>query len=57
MVEDGKKDCFAYKEVRGRLVCYATSRKDCIECPFYKHRSRVDMLKIEQDIKRYGGRS
>lgn len=57
MVKEGKQDCFAYREVRGRLVCYATNRKDCIECPFYKHRNKVDILQIEKDIKNYGGRS
>lgn len=53
MVQDGKTNCFAYREVRGRLVCSALRTNTCTNCKFYKPANEVDKLQIEQDIRKY----
>ena len=53
MIQDAKPNCFAFREVRGRLVCSALNTRNCTNCKFFKDKREVDLYKIEQDIKKY----
>lgn len=44
-----KTDCFAYHNKQ----CSALTDIDCVNCRFYKHKSKVNMWQIEEDIKKY----
>lgn len=48
--KEERKDCFAYSDY-GR--CKILDVNDCSNCSFYKHKSEVNLLKIEQDIIKY----
>lgn len=44
-----KTDCFAYHNKQ----CGALADIDCVNCRFYKNKSKVNMWQIEEDIKKY----
>ena len=44
-----KTDCFAYRDKQ----CSALTDIDCVGCRFYKHKSKVNLWQIEEDIKKY----
>ena len=44
-----KTDCFAYRDKQ----CSALTDIDCVDCRFYKHKSKVNLWQIEEDIKKY----
>ena len=53
MVLDGKEDCFAYQEVRGKLICSALRTDTCKDCKFYKPVDKIDDFLIEKAITDY----
>ena len=56
MVLEGKEDCFAYQEIRGKLVCSALRTNTCEGCKFYKPIDKIDDFKIENAIEKYAKR-
>lgn len=54
MVQDRKENCFAYQEVRGRLVCSALRTNTCKGCKFYKPVDQIDDFMIDKAIEKYG---
>lgn len=48
-----RRDCFAYSDY-GK--CKILDVESCSRCNFYKHKSEINLLKIEQDIIKYSYR-
>lgn len=48
-----RRECFAYSD-NGK--CKILDVENCSRCAFYRHKSEINLLKIEQDIIRYSCR-